>query len=77
MTTDILAGNWKKFSGEVKKQWSKLTDDDLGQIKGEKDKLVGMLQEKYGYAKQKAQEELDFFLRGQEKEDDWRDEEST
>ncbi|HEV2613224.1 MAG TPA: CsbD family protein [Gammaproteobacteria bacterium] len=76
MTTDILAGNWKQFSGEVKKQWSKLTDDDLGQIKGEKDKLVGLLQEKYGYAKQKAQEELDFFLRSKEEEDDWRDEES-
>jgi len=76
MTTDILEGNWKKFSGEVKKQWSKLTDDDLGQIKGEKDKLVGLLQERYGYAKLKAQEELDGFLQSQEEEDDVCDEEN-
>ena len=62
MTTEILAAKWKKLSGEIKKQWGKLTDDDLTQIAGEKDKLLGALEEKYGYAKQKAKEELDSFL---------------
>jgi uncharacterized protein YjbJ (UPF0337 family) len=62
MTSDILSGNWKQLSGEIQKQWSKFTDEDLGKIGGYKDKLLGALQEKYGYAKNKAEEELEKFM---------------
>jgi uncharacterized protein YjbJ (UPF0337 family) len=62
MMNDILAGKWKQLTGEIKKQWGKLTDDDLTMIAGQKDKLLGKLEERYGYAKTKAQEELDVFL---------------
>ena len=61
MNEDILKGKWKEMKGEVKEQWGKLTDDDLSQIEGREDQLVGLLQKKYGYAKEKAQEEYKGF----------------
>jgi len=59
---DILEGNWKQLKGKVKVQWGKLTDDDLTQINGEKDQLIGKLQERYGYNKERAKEEIDNFF---------------
>jgi uncharacterized protein YjbJ (UPF0337 family) len=62
MNEDILKGKWKEIKGEVKEKWGKLTDDDLAQIEGKQDQLVGLLQKKYGYAKEKAQEEYEGFV---------------
>ncbi len=64
MNEDILKGKWSEMKGEAKKKWGKLTDDDLMVISGEKEKLVGVLQTKYGYAKEKAEEEYKSFLDG-------------
>ena len=50
MNQDVLKGKWMQLKGEVRKQWGKLTDDDLDQIQGNSEKLVGKLQERYGYA---------------------------
>ncbi|MDZ4133484.1 MAG: CsbD family protein [Dethiobacteria bacterium] len=62
MNEDILKGKWNEMKGEVKKKWGKLTDDDLMVISGEKEKLVGVLQTKYGYAKDKAEKEYKEFI---------------
>ena len=62
MNEDILKGKWSELKGEAKKKWGKLTDDDLMVISGQKEKLVGVLQAKYGYAKEKAEEEYKSFL---------------
>jgi uncharacterized protein YjbJ (UPF0337 family) len=62
MNADILAGKWKQVQGEIKKQWGKLTDDDLTIVEGQKDKLVGLVQERYGYAREQAEREVDQFL---------------
>ncbi len=62
MDKDIFLGKWKQLKGEVKKQWGKLTDDDLDRAEGDRDKLLGILQEKYGYSKDQAREHLDRFL---------------
>ena len=59
MNKDILKGKWRQIKGEVKKQWGDLTDDELDRIDGSYDKMVGKLQEKYGYNKQKAERETD------------------
>lgn len=59
MNSDVIKGNWKQFKGEVQKQWGKLTDDDLDIINGEKEKIVGKIQERYGYARDKAEKEYD------------------
>jgi uncharacterized protein YjbJ (UPF0337 family) len=59
MNNDVLKGKWKQMRGEVKKWWGDLTDDDLAWIEGERDKLVGRLQERYGYNREKAEAEVD------------------
>lgn len=55
---DILQGNWKQMRGQVKEWWGNLTEDDLTKIDGKRDKLVGALQERYGYAKERAESEV-------------------
>jgi uncharacterized protein YjbJ (UPF0337 family) len=61
MNWDSLKGKWSQFAGKVKEKWGDLTDDDLTKIGGQKDQLVGKLQERYGYAKERAQKEADAF----------------
>ncbi len=59
MASDILEGRWKQLRGQVRNWWGMLTDDDLDRIRGNRDKLVGALQEKYGYSRAQASEEID------------------
>ena len=62
MNEDILQGKWKEIKGRVKEQWGKLTDDDIAEVEGIQEKLQGLLQTKYGYSKEKAQEECSKFI---------------
>ncbi|MDE1570812.1 CsbD family protein [Aquabacter sp. P-9] len=64
MNWDRIEGNWKQFSGSVKTQWGKLTDDDMTQINGNREKLEGKLQERYGLAKDQVKEQVDTWYRG-------------
>lgn len=56
---DILKGKWKKMRGQVKQWWGLLTDDDLDRIAGDVDELAGTLQERYGYAREEAENEIE------------------
>ena len=56
---DILAGKWKQMRGDLKSWWGKLTDDDFEWIGGQKDKLIGSLQERYGYTREQAEQEIE------------------
>jgi uncharacterized protein YjbJ (UPF0337 family) len=58
MSGDILKGQWMQISGRLKEWWGDLTDDDVKRIDGSKDRLIGVLQEKYGYAKDRALNEV-------------------
>ena len=58
MNTDILMGKWKQLRGKAKEQWGKLTDDELDKAEGRFDRLSGLLQERYGYAKDEADRTL-------------------
>ena len=62
MNRDILEGKWKQVKGSVKEKWGELTDDELDKAAGRFEKLAGLLQERYGYAKDQAEQELDDFL---------------
>ena len=62
MNWDRIEGNWKEFKGKVKQQWGDLTDDDMTVIEGNRDQLEGRLQERYGYAKDKARQEVNTWL---------------
>ncbi|PZE20164.1 CsbD family protein [Paenibacillus xerothermodurans] len=57
MDNNVFKGKWMQMKGEVQKQWGKLTNDDLDVIDGEREKLIGKLQERYGYAKEDAERE--------------------
>jgi uncharacterized protein YjbJ (UPF0337 family) len=59
MNKDILEGRWKQVRGEAKSWWGKLTDDDLDRAAGKVDILAGLLQEKYGYTRERAVEEIE------------------
>jgi uncharacterized protein YjbJ (UPF0337 family) len=59
MNKDILEGKWKQMHGEAKSWWGKLTDDDLDRAAGKFEVLAGMLQEKYGYTREAAVNEID------------------
>ena len=58
MNWDIVKGNWKQFSGKVKAQWGKLTDDQLVVIDGKRIELLGKIQESYGIGKDEAEAQL-------------------
>jgi uncharacterized protein YjbJ (UPF0337 family) len=59
MNKDVFEGKWKQIQGEAKSWWGKLTDDDLKRANGKIDVLSGILQEKYGYTRQRAADEID------------------
>jgi uncharacterized protein YjbJ (UPF0337 family) len=59
MNRDIFEGKWKQVRGEAKSWWGKLTDDDLDRAAGRYDVLAGLLQEKYGYTREQAADEID------------------
>jgi len=63
MNRDIVAGKWQQLRGKVKEQWGKLTDDDLTQANGKFDKLTGAIRERYGYTRERAEEELERFYK--------------
>ena len=63
MDWDRIEGNWKKFTGNVKEKWGDLTDDDIAKMNGKREQLEGALQARYGYAKDKARDEVDAWSR--------------
>ena len=62
MNPDVLKGKWHQLKGDVKTKWGRLTDDDLGVVNGDVEKLVGRVQERYGYARDDAKREVDAFI---------------
>lgn len=60
----MLKAQWKQLQGKVKEKWGKLTDDDIDQVKGQFDQLVGVIQEKYELTRSKAESEVNEFLTG-------------
>ncbi len=64
MNTDVLKGKWTQMKGNVRKQWGKLTDDDVDQVQGDAEILQGRIQERYGRTKEEAQREVDRWLQG-------------
>ncbi|KTG17556.1 MULTISPECIES: CsbD family protein [unclassified Guyparkeria] len=61
MDAEQIKANWNKVKGDFKKQWGKLTDDDLAEAEGHRDYLIGKIQERYGIAKDEARQQLDEF----------------
>ena len=62
MNEAILKGKWKQVKGNVKQQWGKLTDDEVDRLDGSQDKLIGLVQERYGYERDQAKKEVNAWL---------------
>ncbi len=70
MNWQQIEGNWKQRKGKFRAQWGKLTGDDLEYAAGQRDRLAGLLEKRYGLNKEKAQNKLDEFIDSLESSDD-------
>jgi uncharacterized protein YjbJ (UPF0337 family) len=62
MNSDMVAARWNQLRGDAQQKWGRLTNSDLDEIQGQANKLVGLIQDRYGYGRAKAQREVDRFL---------------
>jgi len=66
MNDDILKGQWKQLRGKIQQKWGDLTNDDLDRIQGAQAEFEGLLQQRYGYTKERAKQEVNDFLKATE-----------
>ena len=66
MDRNIIGGKWKELKGMAREEWGKLSNDELEEIGGKKDRLVGKLQQKYGYASDEASKRADEWAKHQD-----------
>jgi uncharacterized protein YjbJ (UPF0337 family) len=59
MNWDQVSGQWKQLKGQFKEKWGDLTDDDFEKIAGKRDQLIGKIQQRYGIAKEEAEQRVD------------------
>ena len=64
MNWDQIKVNWTVVCDKIKCTWGKLSEDDLAAIAGQRDRLAGLLQERYGYEKEVAENKVDEFALG-------------
>lgn len=70
MNDDVMGGMWKQIKGNIKSAFGRLTDDDLTEAEGNQDKMVGKLQERYGYSRADAEQAWNDFKRGLDRDSD-------
>jgi uncharacterized protein YjbJ (UPF0337 family) len=66
MNDDVFKGKWMQLKGQIKEKWGQLTDDDLDTVDGQRDQLVGRIQERYGLAKDEVNRQLDSLIATEE-----------
>ncbi|MEM9010175.1 MAG: CsbD family protein [Pseudomonadota bacterium] len=62
MNLDQIKGNWKQLKGKALEKWGELTNDEIDRANGEREQLVGLVQEKYGKTRDEAEREVDEWL---------------
>jgi uncharacterized protein YjbJ (UPF0337 family) len=58
MNSDTFKGQWMQLKGKIRQQWGKLTDDEVDQIQGNSEMLIGKIQERYGHSRDEAEREV-------------------
>lgn len=61
MNSDTLKGNWEQVKGQVQRKWGELTNDEIDQVNGNRKILAGIIQERYGRAREEAEREVEEF----------------
>ncbi|WP_147127402.1 CsbD family protein [Shimia ponticola] len=62
MNWERIKGNWNEWTGKARQEWGELTEDELEKTKGERDEVIGLIQQKYGVAKDEAEKKVDAFF---------------
>jgi uncharacterized protein YjbJ (UPF0337 family) len=62
MNWESIEGQWKQLKGNIKQKWAKLTDDDVRNLSGKREELVGRIQERYGCLKDEAEQQVDEWI---------------
>jgi uncharacterized protein YjbJ (UPF0337 family) len=62
MNRNTLKGQWMQLKGKVRQQWGELTDDEIDQVQGNAEMLIGRIQERYGRSRDEAEREVDGWL---------------
>jgi len=62
MNWDQIKGQWQQLRGHAKSKWAKLTDDDIENVAGKRDVLIGKIQERYGMLKEEAEKQVDGWI---------------
>lgn len=63
MNWNQVQGQWNQIKGKAKVKWGKLTDDEIDVIEGNRDQLVGKIQQRYGVAKEQAEKDVDDWIK--------------
>ncbi|MEZ4669218.1 MAG: CsbD family protein [Anaerolineae bacterium] len=66
MNWSQVEGKWHQFKGSLQQKWGQLTDDDLDEIRGQQEILMGKIQERYGKTKEEARREVEDWVKGLE-----------
>jgi len=72
MNKDIISGKWTQLKGKAQAKWGDLTDDDFKVAEGNAEYLAGRLQERYGWAKDRAETEVRDFEKSLRDDPDYR-----
>jgi uncharacterized protein YjbJ (UPF0337 family) len=64
MNWDQIEGNWKQYKGKAQAQWGDITEDEWHQVEGRREEVTGLIQEKYGYSRERAEDEVEMWANG-------------
>jgi uncharacterized protein YjbJ (UPF0337 family) len=64
MNWDQIKGKWHEIKGSIRAKWGELTDDEIEELDGNREKMVGKIQQKYGIAKEEAEKQVDEWTKG-------------
>jgi uncharacterized protein YjbJ (UPF0337 family) len=59
---DEIKGRWTELKGRALARWGQLTDNEWDQIAGDREQLVGKLQERYGWSRAEAEQQVETFV---------------
>ncbi len=62
MNWDRIEGQWKQIKGRAQAKWGDITDDEWQEAAGRREEMVGLIQKKYGRARDEAERELDSWV---------------
>jgi uncharacterized protein YjbJ (UPF0337 family) len=65
MNEDTFKGQWTELKGKIRQQWGKLTDDDMQQIQGDREVLLGKLQQYYGRSREEMEKDYERWIESQ------------